>query len=303
MKLTDENTSCSLQTSSILMKIIGNSSEINSTSMETENEKNNNFSFKINYSITPATATRPSPFSLDLEFEPLCAPFQVNDGKIHFGAGKTDGFIEMKFIPQGKCRGTIKIDGKSFDFKGVGVCLRQYQGVKPHVTTKRWNCSYFCENVTKIDQPIRSLFMIQMQSSPAYNGEVINYGYYFDGKKLRAVTSKDNEIIYSKIKCDRETGYCVPEHFDYRWNGVDMEGKLFKAVVSGTPSSRIARIDLLENLPMFLRKIVESLCPARPYIYQTLNQSVKAEINGESLEGTLFQEFSFLLEDSSYCEK
>lgn len=268
-----------------------------------ETESGEDFSFKINYSITPASATQTSPFTLDLDFEPQSAPFQINDGKIHFGATKADGFIEMKFIPSGRCSGKIQIDGEIIDFKGVGICLRQFQGVRPHLTTKRWNCAYFRENSTGEGQPIRSLFTIQMQSSSAYNGETIHYGFYFDGHKLQAVTSKEDSIVYSKTLRDPDTGYCIPEHFDYRWKGVDMDEKPFEATVSGTPTARMARIDLLENLPIVLRKIVESISSARPYIYQNFNQDVEAVINGEKVVGSLFQEFSFLLEDPSYCIK
>lgn len=316
MKLTDDNTSCTLQTSSILMRAQGpdSSCEINSlddgdssnsSSLSSSNPRNKEVNFKINYSITPATPNKPSPFTLDIDFKSLSPPFQFNDGKVHFGSTRSgsDGFIQMKFIPSGRCIGKIQIDGKEIDFKGVGICLRQFQGIKPHVATKRWNCAYFCENCDNKDQPIRTLFTIQMQSSLAYNGEIIYYGFYFDGTKLNAVTSAGNEIIYSKTKTDRDTGYCVPEHFDYRWKGVGLDGTPFEATVSGTPTSRMARIDLLENLPIVLRKIVESFTSARPYIYQNYNQDVEAVINGEKVQGTLFQEFSFLLEDPSYCEK
>jgi hypothetical protein len=292
MKLTDDNTSCSLQTSSITMQTNGNSCRITETQSSA-----NDFSFKMNYSITPATATQASPFTLDLDYEPLSAPFQINEGKIHFGATRADGFIEMKFVPAGRCQGKIQIDGESFNFCGTGVCLRQFQGVRPHLTTKRWNCGYFLETAKKAGDPQRSLFIIQMQSSPAYSEEVVNYGFYFDGKKLQAVTSRQNDIIYSKTIVDPENGYCVPEHFDYRWKGVDMDGKDFEATVSGTPTARMARIDILENLPVVVRKIVESFSQARPYIYQNFNQEVLAVINGEKVVGNLFQEFTFLLEE------
>ena len=290
MKLADDNTSCSLQTSSITMKTnSGNSCNITSS---------HDFSFKINYSITPATVSQSSPFTLDLTFTPESSPFQVNGGEIQFGATKTDGFIEMKFIPAGRCEGKISIDGENFDFRGFGMCLRQFQGVKPHLTTKRWNCAYFRETASDSER-VRSLFMIQMQCSSSYNGEIVNYGFYFDGEKLHAVTSQEDEVIYAKTTVDPDTGYSVPDHFDYRWKGIDMNGASFEALVSGTPQSRMARIDLLENVPIFFRRIVENICPARPYIYQNLNQDVEAVINGEKVVGTLFQEFSFLLEDPS----
>lgn len=286
MKLSDENTSCTLQTSSITMT----------------NTSSDDFKFKIDYSMTPATANQPSPFTLNLEFESECAPFQVNDGKVHFGENKGDGFIEMKFVPSGRCQGKIQIEGKVFDFNGGGICLRQFQGVRPHLTTKRWNCAYFRENGSG-PGPVKSLFSIQMLSSSAYNGETIHYGFYHDGKKLQAVTSLEDKILFSKTIVDPDTGYCVPEHFEYHWNGVDMDGKDFKAKVSGSPAIRMARIDLLSNLPVVLRKIVESLSSARPYIYQKYNQQIEATVNGEKVVGCLFQEYSFLLEDPSQYQK
>ena len=300
MKLTDDNTSCALQTSSISMTTgDGNSCQ---------SLPDDFISFRMNYSITPPTPTQQSPFTLDLEFKSQTAPLQVNDGKIQFGATRDDGFIEMKFIPSGRCTGKIRIDGETRDFNGIGVCLRQFLGVRPHLTTKRWNCAYFRENSSNSSgkdggNPIRTLFTIQMQSSPAYKGEAINYGFYFDGHKLESVTSKENLITYSKTVLDPETGYCVPESFEYKWKGVDVEGNTFDACVSGTRISRMARIDLLEKLPIVLRKIVESFSSARPYIYQNFDQEVEAVINGEKVIGSLFQEFSFLLEDPSYCKK
>lgn len=293
MRLTDENTSCTLQTSSITMKTNGNSCRISTTESSSDD-----FSFKINYSITPATVNQPSPFTLDLDFEPQSAPFQVSDGKIHFGATRADGFIEMKFIPSGRCQGIIQIDGECFNFRGTGMCLRQFQGIRPHLATKRWNCAYFLESGKAEGEPLKSLFTIQMQTCPAYNGETVNYGFYFDGKKLQAVTSKDDTITYAKTAIDPDNGYCIPEHFDYRWKGIDMDGKEFEATVSGTPTARMARIDLYENLPIVLRRIVEGITSARPYIYQNLNHEVEAVINGEKVVGNLFQEFSFLSEES-----
>lgn len=260
------------------------------------------FNYNINYSITPSTASQPSHFTLDLNFKPKSLPFQINGGQVQFGATKTDGFIEMKFIPAGRCEGKISIDGDNFDFRGFGMCVRQFQGVKPHLTTKRWNCLYFREK-TADPNCVKSLFMIQMQCSSSYNGAVINYGFYFDGEKLQAVTSQEDEIIYAKTSVDPDTGYSVPDHFDYRWKGIDMQGNPFDALVSGTHQSRMARIDLLENVPIFFRKIVETFCPARPYIYQNLNHDVEAVINGEKITGTLFQEFSFLLNDPSQWSK
>lgn len=293
MKLTDEKASCALESSSITMKTNGNSCNMTSDP---------DFNFNINYAITPSTASQPSPFTLDLTFEPKSAPFQINGGQVQFGATKTDGFIEMKFIPAGRCEGKISIDGEEFDFHGFGMSVRQFQGVKPHLTTKRWNCIYFRENSSDSNR-VRTLFMVQMQCSSSYNGEIVNNGFYFDGEKLQAVTSQENELVYAKTSVDPDTGYSVPEHFDYRWKGIDMDGKSFDALVCGTHQSRMARIDLLENVPIFFRKIVEAFCPARPYIYQNLNQDVEAVINGEKLVGTLFQEFSFLLEDPSQWSK
>lgn len=295
MKLSDNNTSVAAQSSSITMKA---SSPVSSCAISSTEGTGPNFS--INYSITPPTPTQPSPFTLDLTFEPQSAPFKFNDGKIHFGATRSDGFIEMKFIPDGKCSGIIQIDGELFDFKGHGMCLRQFQGVRPHVTTKRWNCAYFVEKcVGESTKSPRSLYMIQLQCSAAYNDEIVHYGYYFDGKRLNAVTSPANEIIYAKTEIDSETGYPIPEHFDYRWIGADFEGNPFNASISGTPSSRMARIDLLENLPVLIRRIVEGFSAARPYVYQHFDQEMEANVNGEIIKGYLFQEFSFLLENNA----
>ena len=118
------------------------------------------------------------------------------------------------------------------------------------------------------------------------------------------VTSASNCITYAKTRVDPDTGYLVPEHFDYAWAGTDFAGAPFRASCSGTPTARMARIDLLENVPSVLRKVIEGLTTVRPYIYQHFDRNVQATVCHAGRElvltGNLFQEFSFLLDDPAF---
>ncbi len=279
MKLYDGNMSVAAQSSSIAL-----------------NTRSKDFGYTINYSMGPEDSAAPSPFTIKLDYTPLAEPFKFGDGKVHLGANKADGFVEMKFIPAGRFDGLVQIDKELFPFSGQGVCFRQFLGVKPHGATKRWNCAYFLEK-SREGQPRRTLYMVQMQCSAQYNHEEVHYGFYFDGKQVSAVTCAGNSISYGKTKTDAENGYSVPDHFEYTWQGVDCEGKAFEASLSGVPSSRVCRIDLMSSVPSMLRRVAESFTSARPFIYQYFDRDVEATINGEIVCGDLFQEFSFLLED------
>jgi hypothetical protein len=301
MKLTDSNLSVAANESSFTVKPSAAASP-----------QNQRMIYTVDYNMSPesATAATPLPFNMNFDFNSQSRPFQVNDGKIHFGANRGDGFIQMKFIAAGRCSGSIKVQetNEEVPFSGQGICLRQFQGVKPHATVKRWNCAYFLEKVNGASSenvPRRSLFMIQLECAECYDSTVIDYGFYFDGHDLHTVTAGGNKITYSKTIIDPESGYHVPEHFEYRWTGTDFSGNGFQATVSSTPvsgnesdrksSNRMARIDLFDNLPGFIRSILQSVTTARPYIYQHFDHDVEASINGETVVGDLFQEFSFLV--------
>lgn len=294
MKLSDNNNSVAALSSSITMR---------STGGELRDGRGEKVVFKIAYAITTPTPTQPSPLMVDLEFEPVTAPFQVNDGNIYFGATKADGFINMKYIAAGRCRGTVRVDGVNHAFSGQGMCLQQFQGIKPHASAKRWNCAYFVEQQPPAGRLARTLFMIELQCTDSYNGEVITYGFYYDGERLNTVTSASNEVKYAKTVVDRDTGYNVPEQFYYCWRGADFAGNAFSASCTDVPTARMARIDLFENVPLIIRKVLENFTNARPYIYQHFDQEVEMHIESggdkETIVGRLFQEFSFLLEDPS----
>lgn len=290
MKLADDNMSVSAQQSSITLRA---STPLSSCEMSQEGP-----AYTINYALTPENNQSATPFTLNLNFDPLTCPFKVADGKIHMGANKNDGFVEMKFIPAGMFEGSVQIDNEKFDFNGQGLCFRQFLGVKPHNAAKRWNCAYFSE-IAPAGQPRRILYMIQMQCSAQYNHETVHFGYYFDGQKVKAVTSAGNRIDYARTKKDPVSGYMVPDHFEYHWAGTDCDGKSFEASCSGVPSARVSRIDLMEAVPSMLRRVAESITSARPIIYQYFDRNIEAIIDGQPVRGHLFQEYSFLLEDPS----
>jgi hypothetical protein len=293
MKVTDNNASIQTLSSSITALPPG--------------DEGKNANFRVSYEITPATAGQPTPLVVNFEFNSLTNPLSIGDGTIHFGKAKADGYISMKFIPAGRCTGTVRVAGTALPFEGQGICIQQYQGIKPHNSAKRWNCAFFVEDAASAASAglaaRRSLFIIQMLCAAAYDEEIHQQGLYFNGHQMGAVTGAGSGVSYGSAKTDRETGYDVPEHFDYTWRGVDYEGKPFLASCSGSPTARMARIDLLENVPSVLRKVIESLTSARPYIYQHFDHNVQCSFtsaNGtvSTITGSLFQEFSFLLDQT-----
>jgi hypothetical protein len=292
MKLTDANMSVSAQSSSITVRA---STPLNSC----ETAEAPAFGYSINYAMGADDSSAPSPFTIKLDYDPLNEPFKIGDGKVFLGANKGDGFLEMKFIPSGRFDGVVQVDKELFPFRGHGICFRQFLGVKPHSATKRWNCAYFVERANP-GQPRRSLYMLQMQCSALYNHEEVHYGFFFDGKEVAAVSSAGNSILFAKTRTDPENGYSVPDHFEYTWQGTARNGEPFEASVSGIPSSRVSRIDMMDSVPSMLRRVVESLTTARPFVYQYFDRDVEARINGQAVRGDLFQEYSFLLEDPSH---
>ena len=279
MKLKDNNTSSTLPTASIELK---------------SGSKDSDFGFELNYSSE--SSDKQGGLVIKLEFQAQSAPFQIKDGKIYYGSQKKEGFVNTKYIPSGRCTGTISIDGKTFDFKGTGMSIRQFHGIRPHLATNRLSLCYFMEKTSSAEKPGRSLFLFRIEASDAYNGQVIHYGYYFDGERVKSVTSTDNQIIHAKSEADPATGFKIPESFEYHWKGVDIDGLDFSASIAGKSMTRMVRIDVLNNVPGLLRKIFEKLSKARPCVYVYYDREIEASINGERLVGNLFQNFSVVLQ-------
>jgi hypothetical protein len=235
--------------------------------------------------------------SLDFQFEPQCSGIAFGDGKITFGEDEADGEIHMRFLPCGVARGNMTIAGESRAINAVGLGVHQFQGIRPNLVAARWHLAVFISD--KDDAGEQTIaFMIQVSTPATYGSTIVNLGgVYGDGRLL--ALCREGKITSSSPNLEPHSGYYIPRHVRFEWRGVTIDNDPFYANCSVTPGILCERINLLDQLPFVMRKIVETFV-TKPYVYQWVDRaefSVNFGGNEGSISGWLFTELSILGED------
>lgn len=120
-------------------------------------------------------------------------------------------------------------------------------------------------------------------------------GVVTDGKLIIANT--DGDIKHTATKQDSDNDWPEPTAATYHWQGKTEDGKDFTADLAGELGEKLDRVDVMAEVPGFIKTIVASAAGTKPYIYQyarkmTIKIKVGDEVKEE--EGTLFTEATFI---------
>ena len=109
--------------------------------------------------------------------------------------------------------------------------------------------------------------MMEFTTPPSYGASVVNVGgLAVDGKILCA--NANGTAVHSKIEKDLEVGWPAPSQIDWIWTGEGADGKAVKAELIGPLGTRIDRVDVMAEVPKFVKQIVANAAGTKPYIYQ-----------------------------------
>ncbi|KAM5348137.1 hypothetical protein ACJ41O_007961 [Fusarium nematophilum] len=199
------------------------------------------------------------------------------------------GAMRHAFWPRCVSEGTITVKEGPIDFKGRAFFAYALQGMKPHHAASRWNFVDF-------QGPNYSAVMMEFTSTPSYGSTLVNVGG----------VAKDGEIIlggvtntatHTQVKNDSENDWPEPSHVKYTWSGKDKDGKTVEALSEGPLEERVDRVDVMAEVPGFVKSIVAVAAGTKPYIYQYHPKlSLKLKIGDQEIveEGTIFTEATFI---------
>lgn len=128
---------------------------------------------------------------------------------------------------------------------------------------------------------------MEFTTPPSYGSSVVNVGGLAqDGKIICAGAS--NSATHTEEVNDSETDWPEPTAVKFRWAGETKEGKSVAAEVEGKLGTRLDKIDVMAEVPGFVKMIVGGMVGTKPYIYQ---------VNFIKMIGkpVLIQRYSFLL--------
>ncbi|CAK7245444.1 MAG: Putative cell survival pathways protein [Sporothrix thermara] len=224
--------------------------------------------------------------------------FQVGStGKTLFGTDLEHPWGSMRhvFWPRCVASGTIttKEDGPIDFTGGRALFIHALQGMKPHHLAARWNFANF-------QGPEHSAVLMQFITPPSYGSTVVTVGGIArDGEILCAGT--DETATHVAVKEDTENDWPEPTQIKYTWAGTAKDGSKIEAVLEGGLEERLDRIDVMAEVPGFVKKIAGSVAGTKPFIYQYYPRQHKLALKlkkGDASEisepGLLFAEATFI---------
>lgn len=231
---------------------------------------------------------------VDLKFTRKAPGFAAGkNGTSYFGTDPKNPWGSMSHAFWARCavEGTITTKAKTYDLSGRGVFIPALQGMKPHHAAARWNFINF-------QTPTFSAIMMEFTTPPSYGSTKVNVGGIVkDGEIIYA--GAGNSITHTGSAQDPESEWPEPTSIKWEWTGKSADGQEVSAVVDGSLGKRLDRVDVMGEVPGFIKTIAGSVAGTRPYIFQYSPReklSLKLNIGGTETveEGFMFSESTFI---------
>ncbi|KAF2659196.1 oxidative stress survival, Svf1-like protein [Lophiostoma macrostomum CBS 122681] len=201
------------------------------------------------------------------------------------------GSMRHAFWPRCRVEGVIITKDGEVDCKGLGFFSHALQGMKPHHAAARWN---FCN----FQSPTYSAILMEFTTPQSYGSTVVRVGGIATEGKLLYAGTKGLDVKHTESKQDSETDWPEPTAASYHWEGKTEDGKELSATLAGTIGPHSDRVDVMAEVPGFVKAIVASAAGTKPYIYQfTPKLTLEIKIGDEEVkkeEGMIFAEATFI---------
>lgn len=210
------------------------------------------------------------------------------DGTTLYGDDVANPWGSMRhvFWPRCSVTGTVEVDGNTTEIDGLTMFVMAMQGMKPHHAAKSWNFLNFQSEQF-------SAVQMEFTTPPSYATTKVNIAILTSRDSI-LVCCIDNDIVHEDAKVD-EVGWPVPSAITFNFNGKSDAGEPVSATVKGQLKTLVERVDVMAEIPQFVKNIVSGVSGAKPYIYQFCNEMV-ATVGDKSDKGLAFSEATFISE-------
>ena len=111
--------------------------------------------------------------------------------------------------------------------------------------------------------------MMEYTTPPSYGSSIVNVGGLVqDGEIICAGSS--NSVLYTDVKGDPDNDWPEPGAVQFLWSGRNKNGDPVTAELSGSLGTRLDRVDVMAEVPRFVKNIVGNVAGTKPYIYQVI---------------------------------
>lgn len=208
-----------------------------------------------------------------------------DDGMTFYGDDINQPWGSMRHVFWPKCTVNGRILTKKLGevkiTNGYTMFVMALQGMKPHHAAKSWNFMNFQSS---------NYAAVQMEftTPKSYANTKVNIGIVTDNEKILFATI-DNEVVHLDSEID-SVGWPVPKAIEF--NYVDPLNGNTIAKVTGPLKNLVERVDVMAEIPQFVKNIVSGVAGAKPYIYQYSNEfeieildKEKDSKSGKAVEG------------------
>lgn len=106
--------------------------------------------------------------------------------------------------------------------------------------------------------------MMKYETPASYGTTTVNVGGVVKNDQI-LFAGANNTAQHTEIKGDKETEWPEPSAVKYTWNDSKSNQQ---AVIEGPFGTRIDRVDVMAEVPGFVKQIVAGAAGTKPYIYQ-----------------------------------
>lgn len=197
------------------------------------------------------------------------------------------GSMRHAYWPRCSVTGSIVTPSSgAIDLSGRGMFVHALQGMRPNLAAATHN---FCN----FQSPKYSAVMWEFTTPPSYGSTSVAVGAVATEGKIITGGAKCKPE-HTAVKGDKEIGWPEPSAATFRW---EANGGGASAEVSAQLGERIDRIDVLQEVPGFVKAIMAQAGGLKPYIYQF---QTKATIKVTGADGQVDQEEGTMLMEATY---
>ncbi|KAK6882244.1 Ceramide-binding protein SVF1 [Candida tropicalis] len=206
-----------------------------------------------------------------------------DDGMTYYGEDPEQPWGSMRHVFWPRCKINGKIITKEKEYiidNGLTMFVFALQGMKPHHAAKSWNFINF-------QSEHYSAIQMEFTTPISYGTTKVNIGMVVKDDEV-IIGTINNQVTHSDSEVD-EVGWPVPKKIEFDY----IEDDKSVAKVTGDLKKLIERVDVMAEIPQFVKNIVSGVAGAKPYIYQFSNE-FEIEVNDVKEEGLGFTEVTFI---------
>lgn len=185
------------------------------------------------------------------------------------------------------------LDKEKIEIKdGLTMYVMALQGMKPHHAAATWDFL----NYQSKDY---SVVIMEFTTPPSYNTTKVSVCMTVDKDGKVILATMNNKTEHLDCEKDETSGWEVPKRIQYTMTDDDAEEEeRVQVQVRGDLKCLCERVDVMAEIPQFVKNIVSGVAGTKPYIFQFSNEMELTIKRGDKVEvdekGYAYSETTFI---------